>query len=73
MKKTSIFIILVLLLVIAKLFLSIKELEAVDVRRCAGFGTRAIAQKAFNDNPEKYAWADRDHDNKACENLPINS
>lgn len=73
MKKNSllILIIIILIVVIGKLFISIKELEAIDIRRCSQFGNRANAQAAFNSNPKAYAWADRDHDGKACEMLPI--
>lgn len=61
-----------MLIVIAKLMFSVKELHAVDVHRCSEFVTRKVAQKAFDSDNKKYAWTDRDHDGIACESLPLN-
>ena len=40
------------------------------LRTCEDFSTQAKAQKAFQDNPEKYSRLDRDHDGIPCESLP---
>lgn len=35
--------------------------------RCSIFSSRNAAQQAFESNPKRYAWADRNKDGKACQ------
>lgn len=71
MKKSVYFLIaLIIAFVGIKVFMSVKTLDAVVVKKCSEFGTQQIAQDAFESNQKEYAWADRDHDGKACESLP---
>lgn len=72
MKKYFLLIIAVIIIVVAKLVFSLHLREEVDYKRCSDFGTQENAQRAFDSNEKKYAWADRDGDKKACETLSTN-
>lgn len=41
-----------------------------EKEKCSGFIIQSNAQSVFDSNPIRYKALDRDHDGKACENLP---